>query len=150
MVKQLILWLVRRSHYVRLVGSENKCGTRRYWILWPDEYWVGDVLENARPWYLPFNVFLHCWYRSDEGLMHDHPRWSVTVVLRGKLCEETPRQRRWLVPGSVVVRSHRFIHRLGLPPRYKGKAWTLFIVGRRRWKQHYYVGDQAVPVEYCD
>jgi hypothetical protein len=123
----------------QLINSNDEVTTTRHHFLWPDEYWDDHHgLVNALPWYLPFNVFLHCWTNSDGGLLHDHPRWSITILLKGCLIEETPTRYKWLTPGSVVIRSRKYIHRMIVPERYAGQAWTLFIVGRRRYKQSYY------------
>lgn len=133
----------------RLTNSNDEVTTSRYHFLWPDEYWSDQHgLVNELPWYLPFNVFLHCWTKSDDGLLHDHPRWSITIMLRGCLIEETPIRYKWLTPGSVVFRSRKYVHRMIVPERYAGNAWTLFIVGRRRFKQSYYSleGDKLEPV----
>lgn len=149
--KRFIVWqLRRRPGWVNLKGSDNIVGTKRFMLLWPDEYWVNDVLYNKRPWYLPFNIFMHRWFRSDDGMPHDHPRWTITIVLRGAMREETPDQVRYLTPGSVVFRSHRAIHRIVIPRHFKGKTWTIFITGRRLWRQHYYCGDQQLPVEFTE
>ncbi|MEX2964784.1 hypothetical protein [Microbulbifer sp. TYP-18] len=122
-----------------LINSNDEPNTHRYHFLWPDEYWSDEHgLVNARPWYLPFNVFLHNWIKSDDGLLHDHPRWSITIVLKGCLIEETPTKYKWLKPGAVVFRSRKYVHRIIVPKTHEGSVWTLFIVGRRRFKQSYY------------
>ena len=56
----------------------------------------------------------------------------------------------WLTPGSVVFRSHRFIHKVIVPPRWHGRTYTLFIVGRRRWNQNFYKDGKPVSVEEFD
>lgn len=70
--------------------------------------------------------------------MHDHPRWSVTICLRGEIIERTPWGERTLRPGSVVLRSRKAIHAFRLPNGRRGKTWTLFIVGRRNYRQNTY------------
>jgi hypothetical protein len=135
----------------KLINSENKVSTRRFHILWPDEYWDdARGLVNALPWYKPFNAFLHCWTGSDAGLMHDHPRWSISIVLKGALLEQTPKKDKWLTPGSVVFRRSPYVHRLIVPDRHKGKTWTLFIVGRRVYRQHYYHDTGGTSHRYED
>jgi hypothetical protein len=113
---------------------------------WQDSWWeehreTYPSRPNRLPWWLPFNMFLHHWAPSegfDEDL-HDHPRWSVTVMLKGRIIERTPWGERVLRPGSVVVRSHKYIHGFSLDPSYEGEIWTLFIVGRRKHRQHTFV-----------
>jgi hypothetical protein len=92
----------------------------------------------------PFNALLHCW-RPDADYaeeMHDHPRWSITLCLRGELIERTPWRERRLRPGSIQIRSRKFIHKFEIPPEHRGKTWTLFIVGRRNHRQNTY---QIIP-----
>lgn len=88
------------------------------------------------PW---FNVYLHKFSGSDDDrALHDHPWWSVSFLLKGRLLE------RYSVPGTFVdwldaaryvprfrpvFRSADFAHRLVL---VRGPAWTIFITGPRR------------------
>jgi hypothetical protein len=140
----LILLVV--SHYRKcnrrpVVRSNGKRNFWRYEFLWWDEGVKNDGSHYCRPpWWRPFNAFLHYWNPQDGSPeeMHDHPRWSVTVCLRGKIIEETPWWTRTLTPGSVVIRSRKAIHRFSVPDGYRGKTWTLFIVGRRNHRQSYY------------
>ena len=114
---------------------------KRFAFLWPDE-WVGKkghVYEKL-PWYRPFNLLLHCW-RPPLGVeeeMHDHPRWSITVMLLGEMTEKTPWGSRLLKPGAVVFRGRKSIHAIDIAPEFRGKTWSLFIVGPRRWDQRWY------------
>jgi hypothetical protein len=113
---------------------------------WPDK-WFDRKLQsdptakrpNALPWWLPVNAFLHHWRLGPNTpeSFHDHPRWSITVCLKGKLIERTPWGDRHLKPGSVVFRSHRAIHAFEIPED-AGEVWTLFIVGRRKHRQNSY------------
>lgn len=149
--RKFLHWLARikaRSLNHALVGSQGDKNTQRYWIFKPDEYWrKGWGLVNALPWWMPFNVYLHRWDGSDTGYPHDHPRWSVTIVLRGRLWEQRPKKHAWLTPGSMVFRSHKFVHKILVPKPWARKTYTLFIVGRRRWVQSYYVKGKPVRVE---
>lgn len=90
-------------------------------------------------WYLVprnrwLNVYLHCFLGSDAAVLHDHPWWSVSVLLRGALLEQSKRPAshrdfyrfRWIPRWLPVVRSARCMHRLILAD---GPAWTLFITG---------------------
>lgn len=137
---RLILWLMRRNpHPQRVVTHDD--GTllfHRYQPLWPDEFWSAraERMFNRLPWWRPFNILLHRWVGAHRQAMHDHPRWSVTICLRGSVVEHTPWRSRVLRPGSIVIRSHRYIHAFELPPGARGKTWTLFIVGRRRHQQN--------------
>ena len=121
------------------------------WDEWPDKF-VDDhnatctcphcpVKQGRRPmslpWWRPFNAFLHHW-NPEEGAteeFHDHPRWSVTICLKGRITEVTPWRRRELRPGSIVLRSRSYIHRFEAPIEDQ-EVWTLFIVGRRRARQN--------------
>lgn len=124
--------------YNRITDSNGIVEAIRLMPFRMDEGWSEEsgVLCNALPWWLPFNVFMHKWVGSDKGHPHDHPRWSITIVLTGCAREERVDQDIWLRPGSIVFRTHKFIHRIKVPNQYIGKFRTIFIVGRRKWRQH--------------
>lgn len=98
-------------------------------------------------WYLIprnpiFNIMLHRFVGSDDDrALHDHPWWSVSLLLKGCLCEWVAREdlgkghRQWhIVPRFLpVFRSAKHAHALELISREP--AWTLFITGPaiRRW-----------------
>jgi hypothetical protein len=143
LVKRFILWGVKRSPYrQRVVTFDDIFLFSRFEFAWRDE----RVRDGGRhfyrpPWWRPFNLMLHCWRPkpgSQEGF-HDHPRWSITVCLRGRIWEVTPWVERLLKPGSIVIRSRKAIHAFRVPDEHRGKTWTLFIVGRRNHEQNTYV-----------
>lgn len=135
-VRRFILWAVRRSPYrQRVVTFGGDFSFSRFAFLWPDE-WKG---HHRPPFWRPFNVLLHCWRPSHNGEeFHDHPRWSITICLKGKLLEHTPWGERLLTPGSIVIRSRKAIHAFQVPEGFAGTTWTLFIVGRRNHEQNRY------------
>lgn len=137
MCARFIVWAKRRAkHRTRVVTFGGSFLFSRYAFLWPDEY--GEC--NRLPWWRPFNALLHCWYPAPEQreAMHDHPRWSITICLRGQIIERTPWGERILKPGSVVIRSRKAIHSFEVPTGFRGKTWTIFIVGRRKYRQNTY------------
>jgi hypothetical protein len=151
MVSRFIAWAVKQApHAQRVVTFDGKFLFNRYEFLrldeWPDHLWDKcrekyPSRPNKLPWWLPFNAFVHCWEPEPgtrEGF-HDHPRWSVTVCLKGRITEVTPWGRRELRPGSVVIRSRKAIHAFEVPVEHAGAAWTLFVVGRRKHRQNTYV-----------
>jgi hypothetical protein len=151
MIDRFLRWAVKRAAYEqRVVTFDDKFLFNRYEFLrfdeWPDSLWDEHrerfpVRPKKLPWWLPFNAFVHCWEPEPgtrEGF-HDHPRWSITVCLKGRISEITPWGRRDLRPGSIVIRSRKAIHAFEVPADYRGKTWTLFIVGRRKHRQNTYV-----------
>lgn len=142
-----ILWAIRRARYpVRVVTFGGDLLFFRYQFLWPDEYLYARsdgtrIMIDALPWWRPFNAFVHRWCPAPElrESIHDHPRWSITICLSGRIIERTPWGERLLKPGSIVFRSHKAIHSFEVPRGYRGKTWTLFIVGRRKHRQNTYV-----------
>lgn len=97
----------------------------------PDIIIDGDYLHR---WYvIPrnrfFNIYLHKFGRSDDDrALHDHPWYSVSVLLRGEFLEHSFKGKRhipWLFP---VFRTAKFAHRLEV---VKGPVWTIFITGPR-------------------
>lgn len=89
-------------------------------------------------WWRP-SLYLHRMIKDDGAVLHDHPYYSFSIVLRGMIRERYQLHppsgeilERNLFPGDLVVRSSRFAHQLLLPC---GDAWTLFFVGRRLPKE---------------
>lgn len=163
LTRRFIAWARTRAPYRQhVVTFKGDFSFFRFEFLWKDEYpdawwdrhlrWLqtqdigaidsatwtgmGPRRFNRPPWWRPFNAFLHCWRPQHDGEeFHDHPRWSITVVLRGTLIERTPWQTRLLKPGSIVIRSRKAIHAFQVPEYARGRTWTLFIVGRRNHRQ---------------
>lgn len=150
LVDRFIGWALRCGRAVPVVTFEGQHLFTRFEFLrrdeWPDSWWDErrahcPVRPNTLPWWLPFNAFVHFW-APDKGFeedLHDHPRWSVTVCLRGRIIERTPWGNRLLKPGSIVFRSRKAIHGFALDPTFEGEIVTLFIVGRRVARQNTYV-----------
>lgn len=150
--RMLLLWLILRvrskQHFPRkragqqVVTFEGKFLFWRFQPFWYDE-WIANTgkMQNKLPWWRPFNALLHNWKPEPdtrEG-WHDHPRWSITICLSGGLVEHTPWGDNVLKPGSIIFRSHKYIHAFSVPAQHAGKTWTLFIVGRRKHRQNSYV-----------
>jgi hypothetical protein len=95
----------------------------------------------SRWWLIPrnrwMNIYLHQFHRSDDGrALHDHPWWSVSVMLRGWMMEVTQhptdiRKRLWtrISAGGVRFRSGNMAHRLAVHDSQRGRVLTLFITG---------------------
>lgn len=105
-----------------------------------------------------FNAYLHHFRHSDDDrALHDHPWWSVSLVLRGRLFEITGStdpnssayRKRKIASGEVVLRSGRYAHRLELAAGET--AWTLFLTGPRirEWGFHCPHGWRPWR-EFCD
>lgn len=166
LVDAFIRWAVNRApHAQGVVTFEGAHLFDRYEFIrkdeWPDSWWdehrlrhekamaEGRTVEgydfrkrpNALPWWLPFNAFVHRWNTADgvAESFHDHPRWTITVCLKGRIIERTPWGERLLKAGSLVIRSRKAIHAFKTADAYAGEVWTLFIVGRRKARQNTYV-----------
>lgn len=147
---RFIAWATRRVKHVQpIVTFDGDPLFDRYEFLrndeWPDSLWDKHkekylTRPNMLPWWMPFNAFLHHWKLGPNTpeSFHDHPRWSITICLKGKLIERTPWGSRTLTPGSIVVRTRKAIHAFEVPDD-GGEPWTLFIVGRRKHRQNSYV-----------
>lgn len=155
LVDRFIAWAVERADREldgpqAVVTFAGDLLFTRHAFLWRDE-WVSASGKrwNRPPWWRPFNVLLHQWPASaPPESFHDHPRWSITVCLKGRIVERTPWGDRLLKPGSVVVRSRKAIHAFGRAPGHDGETWTLFIVGRRNhWQNTYVVTSHAPKAE---
>lgn len=112
----------------------------------PDFVIGGAERPYLRRWFvIPrnrfFNVYLHCFMRSDDDrALHDHPWANASILLRGQYVEHTIKAggiqcRETLKAGAVRVRlSGRLAHRVEVT----GPCWTLFITGPRyrEWGFH--------------
>jgi hypothetical protein len=120
----------------------------------PDFIVENDGKEYLYRWFLiprnklGFNIYLHRFLQSDEDrALHDHPWWSIGIILWGKYKEHVPEdyndwhrhlnrntkvKKRWpLIP---VFRGVGNIHRIELYQDKKGnekQVTTLFITGPR-------------------
>jgi hypothetical protein len=114
----------------------------------PPDFVIGGVEDPylLRWWILPrntvFNVYLHCFLRSDDDrALHDHPWANASLLLRGQYLEHTIapggiHHRRELREGDVRIRlTGRIAHRVEL---INGWCWTLFFTGPRyrEWGFH--------------
>ena len=84
------------------------------------------------------NIYHHVILRSDDDrALHDHPWWSLSIVLSGTMLEVLPGDvRRSLWAGAIVLRRAEDAHRLEI--RDGGFCKTLFITGPRirEWGFH--------------
>lgn len=77
-----------------------------------------------------FNIYLHNIKRSDRGLsLHDHPWWSMSIILRGAYREILVGSSKIRRAGSFILRRPETFHRLEAIDW--GDIWTLFITGPR-------------------
>lgn len=127
------------------------------WLFWhlldvamrrPPDLIVGTKADPylRRWWLIPrnrfLNVYLHCFHRSDDDrALHDHPWWSLSLLLCGRYFEQTIsaggiNHRREYRMGAWRRRGARFAHRVEIKPGER--CWTLFITGPviREWGFH--------------
>ena len=112
-----------------------------------------------------FNVYHHVIKRSDDDrALHDHPWWSLSIVLDGSMLEVLSADRsvtRLLRQGDIVLRRASSAHRLEI--RDGGFCKTLFITGPRirewgfycpkgwkHWKDFVAKGDTGSVGRGCD
>jgi hypothetical protein len=103
------------------------------------DFVIGDNYMH-RWWLIPrnryLNIYLHkIMHDDDDRALHDHPWWSVSFLLKGKLLEVHKNGERIPVRFLPLVRSGKFAHILKI---VNGPAWTLFITGPvfRDWGFH--------------
>lgn len=83
------------------------------------------------------NVYLHSYHHDDDRILHSHPWWSLSVLLRGMLVEystptsegaNTPsmHRKRVITKGEIAVRSADMFHRLEIGA---SRTVTIFITG---------------------
>lgn len=103
------------------------------------DFVIGDDYMH-RWWLIPrnryFNIYLHkIMHNDDDRALHDHPWWSLSILLKGKLREVLASRIRYPLRFVPLLRSAGLAHRLEL---VEGPAWTLFITGPvvRSWGFH--------------
>ena len=110
----------------------------------PDEEICGDYLH--RYYLVPknrfLNVYLHRFREPDPGRdLHDHPWWSVSIVLKGRYVEqyaEGSEIQSRTTGGLRFLRLRRPTARHTITRVSPGGCWTLFITGPkvREWGFH--------------
>lgn len=104
------------------IGGEEETYMRRWWLI-PRNRW--------------FNIYLHHVMKSDEDrALHDHPWWSLSLLLRGEMLEVDQSGRERIEQGQFRWRGSEYAHRLEV--RDQESAWTLFVTGPvvRSWGFH--------------
>jgi hypothetical protein len=147
-VRRLLEWVAARRVTAHLKRAGRPYLDRHY--VWRgDEPRDDDTPAQAeyrrrRGW----AVFLHHIVAGDpDPELHDHPSWSVSIILAGGYLERRlvklvrykdtwgqsllfhHHRERWFGPGSINVIRGTDFHRLFLEP--SRDAWTLFIRGPR-------------------
>lgn len=94
------------------IGSEEDPYLKRWWVI---------------PRNPVFNIYLHNIIRPDDDVLHDHPWWNISIVLKGGYVETTHKGAFTRRAGSVVFRFAKALH--SLAPLED--CWSLFITGPR-------------------
>ena len=91
-----------------------------------------------------FNIYIHEFLLDDEGPLHDHPWWSLSIMLSGILNEEYLKKGkhcfREIKQGDIIFRRAKFAHKLFVNKDIP--TITLFITGPklRTWGFHCLTG----------
>lgn len=111
------------------------------------------ICDHQKPiiyrWYLIkrngfFNIYLHNIVGSDEGRhLHDHPWFSMSVVLAGGFWEEKLNHVYYRRKGSLTLRSPWCKHRVNVWPGRR--AWTFFVTGPKMRKWGFWVDGKFMP-----
>jgi hypothetical protein len=113
----------------------------------PPDYVIGADSDPymLRWWVIPrnpvFNIYLHCFLRSDEDeALHDHPWWNFSRILLGGYTEHTIaaggiEKKQIFKSGDWKFRTAKSAHRVEL---HNGPCWSLFVTGPRvrEWGFH--------------
>lgn len=131
-----------RDHDFAVIrGVDKELYLRRWWLIPRNNY---------------FNIYLHNMLKDDDAVLHDHPYWSLSLVLTDGLYENyiarpdklwqrltaasilkevhTPYAKielfaahRDIPAGALIFRGAHFAHQLVA----KKPAWTIFVTGPR-------------------
>lgn len=74
-------------------------------------------------------LYIQVFTDDDPAALHDHPWTSASLLLTGELVEvdHSPDGRHLVTPGTLVIRSHLYRHRLQIA---RAPAISLFACGR--------------------
>lgn len=134
-----LVWLFRWWRWVRspaLIIGDRRSPYMTRWHLIPRNRWL--------------NIYLHKIEQDDERVLHDHPWWNMSILLRGAYLERGAdgliKRRR---VGSVVIRHPEQLHYLAIDRSRGPLCWSLFITGplRREWG---FLGKDGVWISNAD
>lgn len=135
------------TSFVENHGYPARVGTPVFSGTYMERWWVIPRVPKR------INIYLHRILRSDDDrALHDHPGWSISIVLAGGYFEVMPVDPAkplgdtityWRPPGFMRFRKAQASHRLVLPaiggevtgPSNLQESWSLFIMGpaKRVW-----------------
>jgi hypothetical protein len=127
MMKWFLNWLEKKGRKSIILDRDGVSPLLNRWYLaYPDR----DQRQRKD---IPFNVFIHQFMQSDRPVLHDHPWWFFSIILKGGYWEHLEDgSRKWRGPGSMRFNGGSY-HWIEIEE--PGKTWTLFIRGRtiRDW-----------------
>jgi len=115
---------------------------QRWYVAFPD-----STQRSAEEQNIPFNTFVHRFWKSDDPVFHTHPwNWFHSTILEGGYWEHTPWGVTWHKVGSTrYVDCNKMRHLDDDPSRplvpanlhwveieNPGDAWTLFTRGPKK------------------
>ncbi|MCP6759233.1 MAG: hypothetical protein NHB32_10820 [Fischerella sp. CENA71] len=80
------------------------------------------------------------WYK---GVLHNHPWFNISILLKGGYWEKTEKAVKWYGTGSIIFRSAKKFHCIWI--KDDEEVWTLFIHGPVSKKGFDFMQD-GVPV----
>ncbi len=140
-IKKIVLkkmyTLKQKGQYFDITGNDSTIYMRRYFLL-------------KKKW-LPFGIYIHEFFRSDNDTYHDHPWWFISYLVDGVYFEHRyfPSSGREngkvRYPGSFIFRQSTHAHRISLFNNDPIKPLSLVVKGRKKRKWGYYVKDIWQP-----
>jgi hypothetical protein len=130
--------LLNRIPHVDIYREPGVLYLRRYYLL-------GGPRLGTQPWYKRFNLYLHCFFTSDDPVPHNHPWAGWSLILRGAYWEH--RLEGGLLRGRLFSSGH--INRLGCDTFHyvnlcSERVWTLFVAGPRKTSWGFMTSDGFV------
>lgn len=116
--KKAVVYAFSRDPDLNIGGDDNPY-MKRWWVWRRNERFI--------------NCYIHRMLRDDDDVLHDHPWWSVSIVLHApnlweRIQTDPPHstiELRRVKTGQVIFRNARTAHQLIVPR----EAWTLFFTG---------------------
>jgi hypothetical protein len=111
------------------------------WLTRNQQPYVIDTDYLVRYYIIPknriFNIYLHYFTGSDAPTPHDHPWWSLGLILKGRYIEHTAKGSFVRKTGALSLRTPSTIHWIEIDQ----PIYTLFITGPNRHQWGFFCED---------
>lgn len=114
LVRFLKKLLVAQQMTYYLDDEKTEIVLQRFYLLFKENKWFNLCIHK-----LPPTPNYPTW-----RVLHNHPWFNISVILKGGYWEYTTDKNKWRIPGSVIFRKSSVFHNTWVN---KQTCWTMFI-----------------------